>query len=231
MGALTAEAIGVAPVLRETVQERVYAELKTLLMRGRFQPGQALKIAELAAAFGTSHQPVREAIRQLVAERALDAAANRSARVPEWDRARLDDLRKARLAIEGMTAEVAAARATGADLARLARILDAEIAADDAARVEASVAQNQDFHFTLYRLSGSAVLLPIIESLWLQFGPYIRRSAEFFDGREGRGAKHHVEALRALKQRDPAKVRRAIERDIERVFAILAEMWTQEAQA
>lgn len=231
MGALSAEAIGVAPVLRETVQERVYAELKSLLMQGRFQPGQALKIADLAAAFGTSHQPVREAIRQLVAERALEAAANRSARVPEWDRARLDDLRKARLAIEGLAAEMAAARATGADVSRLARILDAEIAADDAARVEASVAQNREFHFTLYRLSGSAVLLPIIESLWLQFGPYIRRCAEFFDGREGRGARHHVEALRALKQRDPAKVRRAIERDIERVFAILSDLWKREANA
>jgi DNA-binding GntR family transcriptional regulator len=231
MGALSSETFGVAPVVRETVQERIYAELKTLLMQGRFQPGQALKIADLAAVFGTSHQPVREAIRQLVAERALEAAANRSARVPEWDRARLDDLRKARLAIEGLAAEMAAARATGADVARLARILDAEIAADDAARVEASVAQNREFHFTLYRLSGSAVLMPIIESLWLQFGPYIRRSAEFFDGREGRGAKHHTEALRALKRRDPALVRRAIERDIERVFEILSAIWKGGARA
>ncbi len=231
MGALSAESIGVAPVLRETVQERVYAELKKLLMQGRFQPGQALKIADLAAVFGTSHQPVREAIRQLVAERALDAEANRSARVPEWDRARLDDLRKARLAIEGLAAEMAAARATEADVARLAHILDAEIEADDEARVEASVAQNREFHFTLYRLSGSAVLLPIIESLWLQFGPYLRRSAEFFDGREGRGAKHHTEALRALKRRDPAQVRRAIERDIERVFEILSAIWKSEARA
>jgi DNA-binding GntR family transcriptional regulator len=231
MGALLAEAIGVEPVIRETVQERVYAELKKLLMQGRFQPGQALKIMDIAAVFGTSIQPVREAIRQLTAERALEALPNRSTRVPVWDRARLDDLHKARIAIEGLTAEMAAARATSADVKNLARILDAEIAADDEARVEASVAQNREFHFTLYRLSGSAVLMPIIESLWLQFGPYIRRSAEFFDGREGRGAKHHTEALRALKQRDPAKVRRAIERDIERVFAILSELWTREERA
>jgi len=224
MGALLAETIGVGPVIRETVQERVYAELRKLLMQGRFQPGQALKIAEVAGVFGTSVQPVREAIRQLIAERALEALPNRSARVPEWDRARLDDLHKARIVIEGLTAELAAARATGADIARLVKILEAEIEADDASRVEASVAQNREFHFSLYRLSGSAVLLPIIESLWLQFGPYIRRSAEFFDGREGRGAKHHVEAVRALRQRDPAKVRRAIERDIGRVFAILADM-------
>lgn len=224
MGALRAETFGVEPVIRETVQERIYAELKKLLMQGRFQPGQALKIAEVASVFGTSIQPVREAIRQLTAERALEALPNRSARVPVWDRSRLDDLHKARIAIEGLTAEMAAARATPADSARLTAILEAEIDADDASRVEASVAQNREFHFTLYRLSGSAVLLPIIESLWLQFGPYIRRSAEFFDARDGRGAKHHLEAMRALKQRDPAKVRRAIERDIDRVFKILADM-------
>ncbi len=96
---------------------------------------------------------------------------------------------------------------------------------------DAMTVGNREFHFTLYRLSGSAVLLPIIESLWLQFGPYIRRSAEFFDGREGRGAKHHTEALRALKRRDPAKVRHAIERDIQRAFEILADIWKREAQA
>ena len=224
MGALLAETIGVEPVIRETVQERVYAELRKLLMQGRFQPGQALKIAEVAGVFGTSVQPVREAIRQLIAERALEALPNRSASVPVWDRGRLDDLHTARIAIEGLTAELAAARATETDIARLIKILEAEIEADDARRVESSVAQNREFHFSLYRLSGSAVLLPIIESLWLQFGPYIRRSAEFFDGRDGRGAKHHLEAVRALRQRDPAKVRRAIERDIGRVFAILADM-------
>ncbi|MGH7004883.1 MAG: GntR family transcriptional regulator, partial [Alphaproteobacteria bacterium] len=166
MGALLAETFGVEPVLRETMQERVYAELRKLLMQGRFQPGQALKIADVAGAFGTSIQPVREAIRQLTAERALEALPNRSARVPVWDRARLDDLHKARIAIEGLTAEMAVARATDDDVARLTSILDAEIAADDASRVEASVAQNREFHFTLYRISGSAVLMPIIESLW-----------------------------------------------------------------
>ncbi|MCW5773817.1 MAG: GntR family transcriptional regulator, partial [Rhodospirillaceae bacterium] len=132
-----ADAVGLGPVSRETVQEKVHAELRKALMQGRFQPGQAIKIAEVAAAFGTSFQPAREAIRQLVAERALEAAANRSARVPMLDRDRLDDLCKARIAIEGLAAELAAARATPADVARLAASLEHEIAAAEASRVEA----------------------------------------------------------------------------------------------
>ena len=85
-------------------------------------------------------------------------------------------------------------------------------------RSEASVAQNQAFHFQLYRMSGSVVLPPIIESLWLQIGPYIRKSAEYFDARDGRGAEFHVAALDALKRHDATGVRRAIESDINRFF-------------
>jgi len=79
---LLSEDLGVVPILRETVQTRIHRQLRDLLMRGRFQPGQPLKIQEMADLFGTSTQPVREAIRQLVAEMALEALPNRTARVP-----------------------------------------------------------------------------------------------------------------------------------------------------
>ena len=43
--------LGLARIERETVQERVYAALRDRLMRGGIEPGQKLKIAELASAF------------------------------------------------------------------------------------------------------------------------------------------------------------------------------------
>ncbi len=61
--------VDVVPINRETVQERIYRQLRDLLMRGRFQPGQPLLIHETADAFGTSAQPVREAIRQWLPKR------------------------------------------------------------------------------------------------------------------------------------------------------------------
>lgn len=209
-------ALGVTPIQRETVQTRIHGQLRDLLMRGRFQPGQPLKIQEMADLFGTSTQPVREAIRQLVAENALEALPNRTARVPVFDRERLEDLRRARIAIEGLAAELATLRATDADIRMLESLVEVETAADDADQAELSVAQNQRFHFAFYRLSGSAVLLPIIEGLWLQIGPFIRKSAEYFDAREGRGAEHHVAALSALRRKDALRVRQAIEDDINR---------------
>ena len=211
----------VVPVQRETVQARVHEQLRHMLMVGRFQPGQALKIHELAEVFGTSTQPVRESIRQLIAERALEADPNRSARVPVMDAERLDDLRRTRLALEGLAAELSTTRAKPEDIEALARIVEAELQADEESHIEKSVSRNMEFHFALYRMSGSVVLIPIIEGLWLQVGPNIRRAAEAFDAREGRGAAMHVKALEGLRARKPADVRRAIEEDINRFFKLI----------
>ena len=224
MGRSVAGQVDVVPINRETVQERIHRQLRDLLMRGRFQPGQPLLIHEMADAFGTSAQPVREAIRQLVAEKALEASPNRSARVPILDRERMNDLRRARLTIEGLALELAAERISDRDIEALAELVDEEVRADDASRPEQSVAQNQAFHFQLYRLSGSKVLPPIIESLWLQVGPYIRRAADYFDAREGRGAEFHVAAIDALRCRDFPRLRTAIEGDINRFFDLCIEI-------
>lgn len=213
--------LGVSPIVRSTVHDRVYEDLRALLMSGRFAPGQPLTIAELSVAFGTSAQPVRDAIRQLVAEKALETLPNRTTRVPVLDRERLEDLRLVRRTVEGLAAELAAAHAGPDDLAQLTGIVERETRADDENRTEASVRQNYDFHFTLYRLSGSTALPPIIESLWLQIGPYIRQSAEYFDASRGRGAEFHRMALDCLRRKDVAGVRQAIERDIDRFFALV----------
>jgi DNA-binding GntR family transcriptional regulator len=74
---------GFGPVSgRVTVQDAVYLQLREALLIGRFDPGQVLTIASLSQTFDTSHMPVREALRRLAAEKALEVARNGSARVP-----------------------------------------------------------------------------------------------------------------------------------------------------
>lgn len=219
MNVISRDALGVVPVAREPIHQRVYEQLRGLLMSGHFSPGQQLTITELASAFGTSAQPVRDAIRQLVAEKALSALPNRSAIVPTLDRAAMEDVRAVRLAVEGLAAELAAARMTSADIDGLERLVLQEVEADSAKRVEETVAQNRAFHVRLYSLSGSRVLPPIIDSLWLQIGPYIRRSVEYFDV-QGGSSLHHLEAITAMRSGNPKEVRAAIERDIGRFFEI-----------
>jgi DNA-binding GntR family transcriptional regulator len=213
--------LGLARIARETVQDRVYSVLRDRLMRGGFEPGQKLKIAELATALGTSAMPVREALNRLTAERAIESMPNRSVRVPSLSKESLRDLMEARLAIEGLAVSRAANNMDEATLDLLRHIIAAQSETDAEHVSEGSAEQNRAFHFAIYRRSGSAVLLPIIESLWLQFGPCLRVANERFDGREGRGTNFHVEMVAALARGDAHAARKALESDIGRSFDLV----------
>lgn len=213
--------IGLTPVQRETVQGQIYLALRDKLMRGGFEPGRKLKVAELAEIFGASAMPVREALNRLIAERGLESLPNRTVRVPALTNERLEDLKQARFAVEGLAAARAAARTTPALIARLRALIGAQSQTDEDHFSEASAEQNRAFHFAIYQQSGSAVLLPIIESLWLQFGPYLRVASETFDGRDGRGTNFHTALVEALERGDEDGARAALEADIGRAFDLV----------
>ena len=66
----------------------VYRLISEALIQGRMQPGERLKIRELAAKLGTSVTPVRDAILRLVQEQALEMKSARDIRVPYMTLAR-----------------------------------------------------------------------------------------------------------------------------------------------
>src|ERR1700733_7973165 len=213
--------LGLVRIARETVQERVYCALRDQLMRGGFEPGQKLKIAELAKAFGTSSMPVRDALNRLTVERALETLPSRTVRVPALSKDALQDLRETRFAIEGLAISRAASNMTAESLLMLKRLIVAQSETDEEHVSEESAEQNRAFHFAIYRQSGSTVLLPIIESLWLQFGPYLREASERFDGGGGRGTNFHLDILEALTRADGDAARAALEADIGRAFDLV----------
>src|SRR5215475_1089790 len=97
-----------------SLRKQVYDSLRAALTAGRFTPGQKLSFRFIAGALGVSLTPVREAVRRLVAEGAFEMRPNRSVRVPLMTRDRILELRDIRVALEGLAAEKAAARATRA---------------------------------------------------------------------------------------------------------------------
>lgn len=219
--------VGFDPVSsRTTIQEAVYQQLRQALMAGNFDPAQTLTSASLAEAFGTSNMPIREALRRLAAENALEVSANGSARVPQVSVARLDDLARARIAVEGLAAELAVPRLTRPDIAELEKLTDEQrVIGSSSEEIYPLMAKNQAFHFIIYRASGSDVLLQLIETLWLRFGPYMRLLSSCVAPRIRSGELSpfgaHVEIIDALKAGDTARVRGGIEEDIRLTHGIL----------
>ena len=62
----------------------------------------------------------------------------------------------------------------------------------------------------------------MIESLWLQSGPYVHAAAFLHDeARDPAGTHHHWELIEALERRDAAGAVAALTRDITRAFNLL----------
>jgi DNA-binding GntR family transcriptional regulator len=197
----------------DTLQRRTYRALRHALMAGILKPGQAVTLRTLAASLGTSAMPVRDAVNRLIAERALVMLPNRSVIVPRMTRARFEELSRARQALEGLAAEAACAHMTPEILARLSTINHALKRCVTARDHHGALAGNMSFHFTLYEAGRTEVILPLIETLWLQAGPFMALAVTIPGVRWA--ARHHQAAMAMLRDRDAAAVRRAIELDIE----------------
>lgn len=205
--------------LRHTVQHQIYAALRQALMSGRFEPGQVLTIDALSRSFGVSHMPVREALRRLAAENALEQTVNGSQRVPTVTRQRLDDLFDARIALETLATRRAAPKMDAAQLNALRAAVTAHATVTAEEGIEALLERNHAVHFIVYRASGSDVLPDLIEALWLRFGPYMRMVSQALAPElSANGAAnlsgHHHDLLAALLDGDGAAAAAAVEADI-----------------
>jgi len=163
----------------------------------------------MATALGTSPMPVREALRRLVAERALEMLPTRSVTLPLMTAERFDEIARLRITLEGLVTETGALHLSRDGLRRLQQGY-AEM--NKLKNVNEYLAKNQEFHFTLYQAANMPVALQMIESLWLQAGPLLNLAIAEYGFEEAQD--HHRELLDQLGKHNAKGARAAIEADI-----------------
>lgn len=197
------------------IEDQVYGELRERFMAGDYLPGQVLTLRGLAAELGVSLMPVRQAVRCLMVEGALEILQNRTMQVPRMTRDRLAELLSVRRSLEGMATEKACLEITGKQIKALEKVNAASRKAFESGDMRKTLGFNRLFHFSLYEVAPSPVLLPMIRSLWLQAGPFVHLALTLSRGANWDG-QHHRDLLQALRDRAPEAARAAIERDINR---------------
>jgi DNA-binding GntR family transcriptional regulator len=212
----------VVPLNRDTLQERVYRQVCDLILDGEIAPGQLVTIQAMADAFGVSHMPVREALKKLSAANALTLVSGRSIGIPNLNRERLTDLRNVRVEIEGFAASTAARHISGAELKQLQSECDDLKNAGRTDDVRTYLRANRAFHFAIYRAARSDTLLSIIESLWLQIGPYLNLLRG--SGNYTVSYIHHQMMVDGLKAGDGEKARAALQADIDAAYDVLLKL-------
>lgn len=195
-----------------TTQEYVYERLRNAIMLGAITPGTSLTMRGIAERLGLSPTPVREAVRRLSSEHAIQIKDNRRLTVPLMTSDRFEELVALRIAVETHAALRALPYISDIVIDRLTEIdgsMDRFVAERNADQL---TLLNQAFHRMLYSVNPAQASLPMIESIWLQLGPFQRQVitevAEYYQ------IDRHKEVLAALTARDGAALSAAIANDI-----------------
>ena len=195
-----------------TTQDYAYARLRNAIMVGAIKPGTALTFWGLALALDLSPTPIREAVRRLSSEKAITVLENRRLMVPEMSEGRFEELVQLRIVLETYAAERAFPYVSDITIEILRGLDDAMDGALAVRDLDALTRINQEFHKLLYCLNPFQTVMPLIESVWLQLGPFQRQVIE--DIETVPLVDHHKEMLAALAARDIEALCAAVENDI-----------------
>jgi DNA-binding GntR family transcriptional regulator len=153
---------------RTSLREQVADALRAAVVSGEMKPGQLYSAPTLAAQFGVSATPVREAMLDLAKQGLVEVVPNKGFQVTSISDAELDQITEIRMLLEPAAAAAAARRAKPADAADLQplaqAIVDAAASGDLISYIEADL----EFHARLLMLGGNRRLVGIVNDLRAQ---------------------------------------------------------------
>lgn len=232
---------GFTSVQRVSPTEQVREQLLAAIERGELAPGAPLPSERvLCETFGVSRVSVREALAGLegmnlivvqhgrgafVRESINDRYAGPFAKYLELHRDELIELLKIRGALDILAAEEVVENASDADMDRIAHAADEFARATTTEKRDIAEVARLDvaFHMSIAKAAGSS-LLP---TLLTQLNNVLSESRAATLAREGqlsRSVREHNAIASALRRRDRAAARRAVDRHMGRIRNWLAEL-------
>ncbi|WP_204041437.1 GntR family transcriptional regulator [Acrocarpospora phusangensis] len=206
---------------RLSLREQVAQALRGALVAGEMRPGVVYSAPVLAAQFGVSATPVREAMLDLAKEGLVEAVRNKGFRVTEMSERDLDEITELRKLIEVPTVARLADPARAAELERL-RPLAREIVTA-AVRGDLLTYVNADlrFHLELLGMSGNVRLVEVVRDLRARARLYgLKGLAD--RGLLAHSAHEHIDLLDALIRGDRATAEDIMNHHIQHVRGIWA---------
>ncbi len=190
------------------VRSQVISSLRDAILQGRFEPGQKLVEADLCELMGVSRPSVREALRQLEAEKLVIITPFRGPAVAriDWDEA--GQIYEVRALLEGQAAYLFAQRATDPQLAAMEASLRSFQSAVKNADESARLVHTEAFYRVMLDNCGNTVIRDLLAGLHARINFLRARSMS----RAGRAKKSVAELQRiyeGLRARDPKKAQAA----------------------
>jgi len=221
---MTRSDLALAPVAaRRNLRDEITQTLRAAVISGELRPGVVYSAPSLAAQFGVSATPVREAMLDLAKEGLIDVVRNKGFRVTELSEKDLDDLCQLRALIEVPT--VRRIGEAGADPEAIGWLRGLAAGIEDAAQrhdLIAHVTADMQFHLGLLALAGNPHLVETVRSLRARSRIYGLRGLAERDELVP-SSREHAELLDLIVAGDAAAAERLMDQHIRHVRGIWAE--------
>ena len=207
--------------------EFVYRTLKERIISGEMPPDSRLIELAIAAQFGVSRTPVREALKRLAAENLVLADPARGMVVHAPDHEEIEDTFELRMALDGLASRLAAHRITPSEVAHLRLIVESMREAVDTDRREQLVGANVRFHDVIYLAAGNRMLARVAKDL----RDFVRRFTTLpiaSSHRVGHVVDEHEAILAALEAHDPEAAHAASNAHLEAARAYVVRLHIEE---
>jgi DNA-binding GntR family transcriptional regulator len=182
--------------------EKIRESLEQRIIEGEFEDGDRLDEVSLAAHFGVSRTPLREALRMLAGSGLVELVPQRGAFVRHPGIVELVEMFEVMAELEALCGRLAARRISSGDLAELtvaARDCEQAMQKDDP---DAYYQSNEEFHQRIYKAAGNSFLVAEAGRLQRRLRPF-RRMQLRAKGRMRQSMAEHHEILKALGAGDP----------------------------
>lgn len=167
--------------MRENIEEkRVLKEIISRIVSHYFSPGDRLIESEIAAEFGVSRTPVRNALKRLVAEGLLDTKPKKGCFIPFLTPVDMEQVFEIRSNLEGMAARAAAQNVTQEDVEKLQDILKKEQEDLSPDYVEKFRYINKELHMTILDMSKNVYLKRFVKVVFSRSELYSFFLGEFY---------------------------------------------------
>lgn len=206
-----------------TRTESLRLQLEQEILSGKLKPGHKLDEEDLAAKYGMSRTPVREAIKALSSTGLLEVRQHQGAYVAALTVESIGEMIEVMEVIEISCAEMASRRHTATDRAA---INAAHSACDQAVKntdPAAFYAANVRFHDAVYNASHNAFLAQQARSLRIRLEPY-RRHITYNEGVLQQSLKEHASIIEAIFSMRPELAREAMRQHISALANDIAEL-------
>lgn len=150
---------------------RIATRMREEILAGDLVPGSRIRQEDIAARFGASRAPVREALRLLEFEGLVSVVANSGAWVSRLTLAECEEIYQMRERLEPLLLRYSAPALTDEDFGRLRDLATKIRAASD---TEGFLQGDREFHLATYAHASTLQLGDLIEKLWNTTAPYRR---------------------------------------------------------